>query len=264
MEKKAFELPLIRAFHLDELQLHSRNVEIWKEGETLVEYAPFPGLHSSPERYQKYIASELDFLRRSKWAARDIFFHGLIKSGEKDIEHLQKFRIIKVKCARHPLANDLQYFHFLAKKFPRAKFRIDANRLWSAENLQEFVNGIELNRVDYFEEPTPYSRELTRDYPIALDETIHEWQQNPDQLKSVKAIVLKPHLCKSIQQVLAWIEWGNKNRIPIVLSSLFNSSVGTQNLLRLACLCFRGHSPRAGSLFSFGCGHCRKSFAGQW
>ena len=248
MEKWAFEVPLNPPFDLGNMKLHSRKGEIWREGGTMVEYAPFPGLHHSLGAYQKYLISELEFLSKTPKIRRDIFFHGLIQGGDKDLQRLKKFRVIKVKCARRPLAEDIEYFHFLTQQLPKAKFRMDANRLWSAQDLKTFAGQVDLKRVDYFEEPTLHSEELIKDYPIALDETIRIKASRPEHImKKSRAIVLKPHLHKDIQEVLSLIEWGQQNQIPIVLSSLFNSSVGTQNLLRLACLCkiktFHGLDP---------------------
>ena len=172
-------------------------------------------------------------------------FYGLIAPGERNEEELrrqERFSTIKVKCARHSLADDIRYFGFLARRFPAARFRVDANRRWSADELRAFAGGVDMGRIDYFEEPTPNSLELAGHYPIALDETALEYASRPiakgwqGGLQRAKAIVVKPHLYVHIHQVLELLQWGVRAGIPMVLSSLFNSSVGTQNLLRLACL----------------------------
>ena len=228
MEKISFELPLIRAFD----GLTSRRGEVWIQEATMVEYAPFPGLHHDLERYQQYLLSELNFFAQTRVSARDILFHGLVTMDEQNFERLENFKVIKVKCGRSALGEEIAFFNFLTDRFPQAQFRIDANRRWSYQDLQQFAGKIDLQRVDYFEEPCADSLPLARDYPIALDESVQQYMDRPKSLENIRALVVKPHLYQSIEQVLALL----RGDIPVVLSSLFNSSVGTQNLLRLACL----------------------------
>ena len=253
MKSYHFTLPLKNSF----FSLKEREIEIWTDEnhQTLVEYAPFPGLHFSTsdssqndfKRYQEYLLSEFNYFKRKDWVkeVRDISFNGFVTyhdsvSRKKDIDFkfLEKFSVIKVKCARNTIEEDIDFFNFLCNVFPKAKFRLDANQLWGSRELKKFSKSIDLNCVDYFEEPTVDSSQLCGDYPIALDETVlTEWTRNKDSLKGACALIVKPHLYGHIDEVLSLISWGNERQIPVILSSLFNSSVGTQNLLRLACLC---------------------------
>ena len=239
MKKHPFTLPLVRPFNWGGGELRSREGEVWAGDKAMVEWAPFPGLHQCLDRYRHYLLSELAFWEGVNLVeAKDISFHGLMsyRGREDEWEYLKSFSVIKVKCARDSVSRDIEFFHFLCRKFPRARFRLDANRLWSEGELEQFILAVDEKRIDYFEEPTPHSLDLTERFPIALDETIltcSEWES----LKSARALVIKPHLYGDMEQVLELMDWGKSRGIPIVLSALFNSSVGTQNLLRLATLC---------------------------
>ena len=231
MKTYSFQLPLKTPF----FSLQRREIEIWTDlhHETFVEYAPFPGLHHSLKRYRQYLLSEFNYFQRGEWKkkVRDLSFYGFLTSTEN-------FSAIKVKCGRNTLKEDIHSFHVLSKRFPMATFRLDANQSWTSDELKKFCQSIDLKRVDYFEEPTKNSHELCGEYPIALDETILKvWPHNAHIMKEASALVVKPHLYGHIDEVLSLFEWAGEREIPVVLSSLFNSSVGTQNLLRLACLC---------------------------
>ncbi|MCY4644671.1 MAG: hypothetical protein OXB88_08650 [Bacteriovoracales bacterium] len=255
LKKKSFTLPL-KKNQASPNSLRSRRVEIWTlpardRGleETMVEYAPFPGLHRDLDRYRRYLLSELRFLAQRSWREtpiRDIPFHPLIrddKTWEAKAESYGPFQRIKIKCAGRSLDDDIHFFHALCRRFPRAQFRVDANRLWDEKTFRRFGERIDLSRIDYFEEPTPNALALTQDFPIALDETLLAYGERPDELRTPKALILKPHLYEDMEQVLNLIRWADQKKIPAIMSSLFNSSVGTQNLLRLTCLC-HGDSPQ--------------------
>ena len=230
MKKTYYRLPLRIPF----FGMQTRSIEIWNSQGIMVECAPFEGLHTSPERYNKYLLSELDFFC-NQWPQRqpiprDVLFYGLLTpdSKESDFHRYHDFSVIKVKCARHSLGDNIRFFNFLCRYFPRARFRVDANRIWSVSQLQEFNDSVDAGRIEYFEEPTPRSWELTGDYPIAFDETAVGSVAGDDikRLQSARAIVIKPHLFGSIQEVLGLIEWAQSRGISVVLSALFNSSVG--------------------------------------
>ena len=236
MKKYGYNLALTHPFHTGKGLLHSRQLEIWQMGPAMVEYAPLPKLHCSLERYQKYLRSELAFWQNAQWQAKDIRFNGLIESGEEDVSRWEGFNVIKLKCGRRPLDDDIDYFHFLAAQWPQTRFRIDANRLWSLAQFRRFAGAVDLLRIEYFEEPIAQAWKIADAYPIAFDETVIAWGRERKYLAQAAAIVLKPHLYQNIAEVLDIIKWGGQQGMAIVLSSLFNSSVGTQNLLRLACL----------------------------
>lgn len=123
------------------------------------------------------------------------------------------------------------------------RIRLDANRSWTATQYEQFqkalVDGV--NHIEYIEEPLK-TTELLSEYLssnkgesgnmcIALDETIHDssFEKIAELASSTlcRAFVLKPSVIGSLRCLLLLWSIAQKNGCQIVLSTVFDSGVGT-------------------------------------
>ena len=118
--------------------------------------------------------------------------------------------------------------------------RLDANRAWALDVALEFARAIEDVRVEYLEEPLadPAGLEsFTRacGIPIALDESLVGMA--PESLvehRYAGAAVMKPSLLGGISRVLRLAKRASSLGVRPVVSSAYESGVGTASLVALA------------------------------
>jgi O-succinylbenzoate synthase len=116
--------------------------------------------------------------------------------------------------------------------------RLDANRLWDYEEAAEFVRGTAGVRFEYVEEPLADPERLP-DFvgefgvPVALDESLVGME--PEKLEAFAvAFVLKPTLLGGISRTLRAAGRAHRLGVTPVISSAYESGVGTAALVALA------------------------------
>ncbi|MGF1655916.1 MAG: enolase C-terminal domain-like protein [Verrucomicrobiales bacterium] len=139
------------------------------------------------------------------------------------------FTCLKLKTTGYSveqLAESLHRIH--SNRAVPISFRLDANRSWTLPEARSFFQLTQDLPIDYVEEPLIHPGEIAQlhaESPVALDETFRENQADPLlQLPQIRALIIKP----SLQPLPAMA------RVPVVISSSFESGVGIYALGQLA------------------------------
>ena len=146
-----------------------------------------------------------------------------LKVGGQDVEE----DVELVRAVRGTLNSDVS-------------LRLDANRAWSFEEAERFARGIAGLRLEYVEEPLSDPAGLpslshTCDLPVALDESLVFMQ--PEALGDhdyARAVVLKPTLLGGISRTLRFARLAARLGMRPVISSAYETGVGTSCLVALA------------------------------
>lgn len=144
--------------------------------------------------------------------------------------------IYKIKMGRSDLEQESEWLKVWLAQNPKAKVRLDANQMWSADDLKNFLaqlSSSEKEAIDYLEDPCPpeqYSKLTFDKMPELALENLHD-SQNPAQVwvyrpSSNKGLILglcelEQHLQESAQQ-------------EVVLSSSFETPLGLSWCLFMA------------------------------
>lgn len=141
-----------------------------------------------------------------------------------------KQQTIKIKLGRQSLDKDIEWFRHLQSKHPHVLWRLDCNRQWTIDQLQTFWAMCDSTTVEYIEDPLldPILIETVPEIPIALDESLIEYQHLLDCSNVVSAII-KPTLHLNWQQLLV-----KYPSVTGVISSTFEGSLGIWGLGQLA------------------------------
>ena len=151
------------------------------------------------------------------------------------------YRAVKLKVGRHDMQTDVQrtqdVYHELGDSVP---LRLDANRLWTFEQALEFAAAISDCRLEYIEEPVDdYTR--ARQFagrsglPVALDESLIVMKPGElDYRPYLGALILKPTLLGGLEKTAKLARMARSQKIKVVISSCFESSVGIAALIQLA------------------------------
>jgi len=149
------------------------------------------------------------------------------------------YRSIKLKVGTVTVAEDAALVRALGEELGEGiSLRLDANRAWDYEEAAEFVRGTAGVRFEYVEEPLADPARLPdlvreRGVPVALDESLVGMEL--DGLEAfVVAFVLKPTLLGGISRTLRMAEWAYRLGVRPVISSAYESGVGTAALVALA------------------------------
>jgi O-succinylbenzoate synthase len=149
------------------------------------------------------------------------------------------YEAVKLKVGARTVAEDVRLVRTLVEELGNASsLRLDANRAWSYEEAAGFVRSAP--RFEYVEEPlADPSRlpDLVREFAVAvaLDESLVEME--PEKLEEhgyARAVVLKPTLLGGISRTLRMAEHALRLGMTPVLSSSYESGVGTAALVALA------------------------------
>jgi O-succinylbenzoate synthase len=165
---------------------------------------------------------------------------------ERALEEARRMRAagyeaVKVKVGGRSVEEDVELVYALCKVLgDDVSVRLDANRAWSFEEASIFARGAANLRFEYVEEPLADPSRLSslvRDYgvPVALDESLagmpplalqdHEY---------ARAVVLKPTLLGGISATLRLANRARELGITPVISSAYETGVGTSALVALA------------------------------
>jgi O-succinylbenzoate synthase len=149
------------------------------------------------------------------------------------------YRAVKVKVGARQVAEDARLVRELFEEAGSTlSLRPDANRAWDYEQAAEFLRGAP--RFEYLEEPLSDPTrlpQLVREFgvPVALDESLVGME--PEVLEDhryARAVVLKPTLIGGICNTLRMTERALRLGMTPVVSSVYESGVGTGALVALA------------------------------
>lgn len=154
-------------------------------------------------------------------------------------QQLGKPNIIKLKVAREPVEHDINNFQQLCTLNKKLKIRCDANQAWSKQQAQQFFAAINVEQLDYIEEPTSNHQinlQLADKFHInlALDETLQRPDFNYQHHPSISAFIIKPTLIGYKHKIDRLVSTARKLGIKVIFSSSFESIVGLQQLKKLA------------------------------
>lgn len=173
--------------------------------------------------------------------------NGLLSgSSEEVLEEARRmreagYRSIKLKVGVRAVAEDVEVVGALGEALGEGvSLRLDANRAWDYQEAAAFVRRAEGTNFEYVEEPLADPArlpDLVRDFgtPVALDESLVAME--PEGLEEhlyARAVVLKPTLLGGISRTLRMAERALGLGITPVVSSAYESGVGTAALVALA------------------------------
>ena len=156
----------------------------------------------------------------------------------ESLDTLHGYQAVKIKVGRQTLDEDLEFVHSVCRENPDIDVRIDANRTWTLQIAQEFLDSTRHLALDYIEEPLKDQTDLavfarSRHVPLALDETLRE-PEAEQYRKFADVYVLKPTLSGGMTGTIEWIKQAQADRIRCVISSSYESGIGMLGLLELA------------------------------
>ncbi len=151
------------------------------------------------------------------------------------------YEAIKLKFGARTVEEDLGLVRALNEMLgDRMGLRLDANRAWSLEEAEAFARGAAGLRFEYVEEPLADPGQLpsfarVSGVPVALDESLLGMAPGSlDVHRYARAIVLKPTLLGGITSTLRLASRAGFLGITPIISSLYETGVGTTGLIALA------------------------------
>ena len=149
------------------------------------------------------------------------------------------YRSVKLKVGTRTVAEDAALVRALGEELGEAiSLRLDANRAWGYEEAAEFAGGTAGARFEYVEEPLAEPArlpDLVREFgvPVALDEALVGKELEELEAFAV-AFVLKPMLLGGLSRTLRVAGRAHRLGVTPVISSAYESGVGTAALVALA------------------------------
>jgi o-succinylbenzoate synthase len=150
------------------------------------------------------------------------------------------YNSIKLKVGTRTVAEDAALVRALGEGLGEGiSLRLDANRAWNYEEAAKFVRGTAGVRFDYVEEPLADPERLpglVREFgmPVALDESLVGMESEKAEETFAVAFVLKPTLLGGISRTLRVAGRALRLGVTPVISSAYESGVGTAALVALA------------------------------
>jgi o-succinylbenzoate synthase len=150
------------------------------------------------------------------------------------------YRSIKLKVGTSTVAQDVALVRALGEELGVGiSLRLDANRAWGYAEAADFAGGTAGVRFEYVEEPLADPARLpnlVREFgvPVALDESLVGMEPESVQEPFAVAFVLKPTLLGGISRTLRMAERAYRLGVTPVVSSAYESGVGTAALVALA------------------------------
>jgi O-succinylbenzoate synthase len=151
------------------------------------------------------------------------------------------YEAVKLKVGARPVEEDIELVHVVNEELGDAvALRLDANRAWNLEEAERFARGTAALRFEYVEEPLADPTLLptfakNHGVPVALDESLVGME--PESLEDhgyARAVVLKPTLLGGLSRTLRFAAHASRLSIEPVISSAYETGVGTAALVALA------------------------------
>ncbi|CAN5655575.1 o-succinylbenzoate synthase [soil metagenome] len=179
----------------------------------------------------------------------------LIGSGERVLDEARRMReagyeAVKLKVGARDVREDVDLVGAVADVLgDDVALRLDANRAWSFEEAVNFLRDTSDLRYEYIEEPLAEPAGLSRlvdEYGarVALDESLVGMK--PEDLlehRYARAVVLKPTLLGGISRALRLGRVAGRIGAAPVISSAYETGVGTSALISLAAVIGGGRIP---------------------
>jgi o-succinylbenzoate synthase len=154
---------------------------------------------------------------------------------------LESFDTVKLKVGYRKLEEDIALVNTLALELPELVLRLDANLGWSQDDVITFAKALPREAVEWIEDPCRVSMDLWHalqeevGIPFACDEAFREQDiLAHDGDPGFKALIIKPGRMGSLNERRPLLEKMRKHEIPVVMSSMFDTSVGLAHLAHLA------------------------------
>lgn len=151
------------------------------------------------------------------------------------------YRSIKLKVGARTVTEDIRLVRVLGEELGDGIcLRLDANRVWGYEAAAEFARGVAGVYFEYVEEPLAdpaLMPDLVREFgiPVALDESLVGMEsEDLGEHRYARAVALKPTLLGGISRTLRMAESALRLGMTPVVSSAYESGVGTAALVALA------------------------------
>ncbi len=147
--------------------------------------------------------------------------------------------LIKLKVARETVNTDIDNFQMLCSLNPELTIRCDANQAWNKQQASQFFSGVNIQQLDYIEEPTNTHQAnlaLAEQYSIqlGLDETLQQANFSFQNHNNISAFIIKPTIIGSKEKIDRLVSNAAEFDIKVSFSSSFETIVGLQQLKRLA------------------------------
>jgi O-succinylbenzoate synthase len=151
------------------------------------------------------------------------------------------YEAIKLKVGGRTVAEGVELVRAVSEEMDGAgALRLDANRAWSLEEAERFARDTAALRFEYVEEPLADPTLLpafaeTHGLPVALDESLAGME--PQALEDhgyARAVVLKPTLLGGLSRTLRFASRASRLGMEPVISSSYETGVGTVALVALA------------------------------
>ncbi|KLV04972.1 o-succinylbenzoate synthase [Photobacterium ganghwense] len=151
-------------------------------------------------------------------------------------------KIAKIKVGLYEAVRDGMVANMFIEAIPGLRLRLDANRQWTplkARQFAKYVAPAHRAQIAFLEEPCQTQEESLAfahetGIDIAWDETVRDPGFEVKAEPGVAAIIIKPTLVGSVQKCLSLIEQAHAVGLTAVISSSLESSLGLNQLARLA------------------------------
>ena len=170
----------------------------------------------------------------------------VMTSGEEAVEEVNRlieagYRAVKLKVGRGRVEDDIRTVQSIQRGLLEdAGLRLDANQAWSFKQALRFAASIDLEAIEYLEEPLADSPRLgelveTTGMPVALDESLVGLRAGDLADHSyTQAIVLKPSIGGGLNWAVQMAEKARELGMTPVMSNAFESGVGLRAHVALA------------------------------
>ena len=185
-----------------------------------------------------------------------ILLNGLLTgSEERVLEEARRmldagYEAVKLKVGSRGVREDAEFVAEVADVLGSAvALRLDANRAWSFEDAVKFFHATASLGYEYVEEPLAEPSGLSRladEYgaPVALDESLVGMEvEGLGEHRYARAVVLKPTLLGGVSRTMRLAREAVRLGIVPVVSSAYETGVGTAALISLAASIGGGNIP---------------------
>lgn len=168
-------------------------------------------------------------------------------AGDPDelVERLNKTdgeKVAKIKVGMYEAVRDGIVANMFLEAIPDLRLRLDANRQWTPLKAQQFAKYVKPEHrqgIAFLEEPCMTAEDSLAfaeqtGIHIAWDETVRDPDFEVKAQPGVAAIIIKPTLTGSLAQCIALIEQAHRVGLTAVISASLESSLGLNQLARLA------------------------------
>jgi O-succinylbenzoate synthase len=159
------------------------------------------------------------------------------------LERFEGFETVKVKVAEkgQSLVDDLARVREVARLYPNAKLRLDANGGYSMDQALQLVRELNAVNIEYLEQPVAtieemaqLKTELSGSIKICADELIRK-SSDPLEVARAEAADLVMLKAQPLGGIAASLETANSIGLECVVSSAIETSVGISMGTYLAC-----------------------------